>query len=48
MILLTQKWFPGQLVTEERLGNALWLEKDQQEKQTIAVTNGIARAFGKG
>lgn len=48
MVLLTQKWFPGEPVTEQRLGDALWLEKDSIEKQTIAVTNGIAKAFGKG
>ncbi|WP_408005372.1 DUF6890 family protein [Pseudodesulfovibrio sp. S3-i] len=41
------KWFGNRPVSDDSLGQALFLEKDHWEKMSVAVTNGIAKAFGK-
>ena len=45
MLALARRWFPHREPSEESMGEALWLEKDHWEKMTIAVANGIAKAF---
>ena len=45
MTVLAMRWLPGRPLTVRTMGQALWLEKDYWEKMSIAVTNGIARAF---
>jgi hypothetical protein len=45
MAALSRRWFPGRGVTAESMGEALFLEQDYWEKMSVAVTNGIARAF---
>ncbi|WP_035075176.1 DUF6890 family protein [Maridesulfovibrio zosterae] len=43
--VLCCRWFPGQEVTEESMAEALWLEQDFWEKMSVAVSNGISKAF---
>ena len=45
MVALSLRWFPGRNLSEESMGEALWLEKDYWEKMSMAVANGIAKAF---
>ena len=45
MVALSLHWFPGRDLCEESMGEALWLEKDSWEKMSMAVANGIAKAF---
>jgi hypothetical protein len=45
MAAFSRRWFPGREVTTKSMAEALFLEKDYWEKQQIAVTNGVARAF---
>ena len=45
MVALSLHWFPGRDLCEESMGEALWLEKDYWEKMSMAVANGIAKAF---
>lgn len=45
MAALARKWFPGQPVTTQAMGEAMWMEKDHWEKMSVAVCNGIAKAF---
>lgn len=45
ILALHTKWMPGQKMTTESMGTALFLEKDFWEKMSIAVTNGIAKAM---
>lgn len=43
--MLACKWLPGEPLTARTMGRALWLEKDFWEKMSVAVCNGIAKAF---
>lgn len=45
MAALSRKWFPGREVDVTSMGEALFLETDFWEKMTMAVNNGIAKAF---
>lgn len=45
MAALCRKWFPGREPDAEAMGEALFLEKDYWEKMSVAITNGIAKAF---
>ena len=45
MVALSRRWFPLREPSEESMGEALWLEKDSWEKMSVAVANGIAKAF---
>ena len=45
MVALSLHWFPQRELSEESMGEALWLEKDYWEKMSMAVANGIAKAF---
>ena len=45
MVALSFRWFPQRELSEESMGEALWLEKDYWEKMSLAVANGIAKAF---
>ena len=45
MLALSRRWFPLREPSEESMGEALWLEKDSWEKMSMAVANGIAKAF---
>lgn len=45
MAVLARKWLPGEPLTARTMGRALWIEKDYWEKMSVAVCNGIARAF---
>jgi hypothetical protein len=45
MAVLAKKWLPGQPLTARSMGQAVWLESDFWEKMSIAVCNGIAKAF---
>ena len=45
MVAFSLHWFPGRDPSEESMGEALWLEKDYWEKMSMAVANGIAKAF---
>lgn len=47
LLALAQKWFPHREQDVDCMGDALWLERDYWDKMTVAVTNGIARAFSK-
>ena len=45
MLARARRWFPLREPSEESMGEALWLEKDSWEKMSMAVANGIAKAF---
>ncbi len=45
MVALSLRWFPQRELSEESMGEALWLDKDYWEKMSVAVANGIAKAF---
>ncbi len=45
MVALSFRWFPQRELSEESMGEALWLDKDYWEKMSVAVANGIAKAF---
>ena len=45
MVALSRHWFPRRELSEESMGEALWLEKDYWEKMSVAGANGIAKAF---
>lgn len=45
LVALSRRWFPGRAVDAEAMSEALWLERDHWEKMTVAVCNGIAKAF---
>jgi hypothetical protein len=45
LLTLARRWFPGETVTTELLGEVIFLEKRELEKMEIAVNNGIAKAF---
>jgi len=45
VVALTAKWFPDATPTPTTMGRAMWLEKDYWEKMTVAVGNGVAKAF---
>ena len=46
MAALVHKWFPGQPIDEQSMGEAVFLERDYWEKMQTAVANGIGKAFG--
>jgi len=46
LLLFSGKWFPGREATVESMAEALFLENDYWEKMTVAVGNGVAKAFG--
>ncbi|WP_034633363.1 DUF6890 family protein [Maridesulfovibrio bastinii] len=43
--LYSAKWFPGREIDTDSMSEALFLEKDYWEKMSVAVCNGIAKAF---
>lgn len=43
--LLHRKWFGDSPVSEQSLGEALFLETDYWEKMKVAVNNGILAAM---
>jgi hypothetical protein len=45
LMVLSSRWFPGRKISPESMGEALFLENDYWEKMSIAVQNGIAKAF---
>jgi hypothetical protein len=45
MAVLSRKWFPGREPDAQAMGEALYLEKDYWEKMSVAVANGIGKAF---
>lgn len=45
LMVLHRKWFGDRVVTEDSLGEALFLERDFWEKQTAAINNGIVSAM---
>ncbi|MDK2956529.1 MAG: hypothetical protein PWQ57_2025 [Desulfovibrionales bacterium] len=45
MIALAGKWLPGRAADARTLGEALWLEQDYWEKMSVAVCNGVVKAF---
>jgi hypothetical protein len=45
MLALRQRWIPRANDSTESLAMAVWLEENDREKQTIAVANGIGKAF---
>lgn len=45
MHAFARKWFPGREMSEDSLAEALFLETDYWEKMSVAVANGIAKAF---
>ena len=45
MVALSFRWFPQRDLSKESMGEALWLDKDYWEKMSVAVANGIAKAF---
>lgn len=45
LVVLSLRWFPGRAVDGESMAEALFLERDYWEKMSVAVANGIARAF---
>ncbi|EDM67302.1 hypothetical protein PE36_12687 [Moritella sp. PE36] len=48
MLAYQQKWLPHSATTEDSLAQALFLENDNQEKQQIAINNGICMALDSG
>jgi hypothetical protein len=42
------KWLPHTEVSEESLAQALFLEQENQHKNTIAIANGIGKFFNNG
>ncbi|WP_420791194.1 DUF6890 family protein [Enterovibrio gelatinilyticus] len=41
-----RKWLPHEPDTEQTLAQAVWLEKNHNEALSVAMTNGVAKAFG--
>ena len=45
LALLVGHYLPGQPVTDQTMGKAMWLEKRQFENMANAVATGITRAL---
>jgi hypothetical protein len=45
MAMLVHRWLPGQPVSEQTMAEAMLLEKDYWEKMSVAITNGVVKAF---
>ncbi len=47
LAVLAKRWFPHATeITDELLGEVIFLERRETEKLQVAVNNGIAMAFG--
>ncbi|WP_296059607.1 hypothetical protein [uncultured Amphritea sp.] len=45
MRVLSLRWFPTIEPTEDSMAEAIWLENSYWERHSVAVANGIAKAF---
>lgn len=43
--VFSAKWFPGREMDADCMAQALFLETDYWEKMSVAVANGISKAF---
>ncbi|MGZ5025706.1 MAG: DUF6890 family protein [Methylobacter sp.] len=45
MIALTKHWLPGQPINEQTMAEATWLDQRYWHNTSVAISNGIAKAF---